>query len=128
MPTAVQASWGLVRGRRGKSPRRDGWIFQFSDLSFFGGALEPKFLDTIADLIAIQPEQRGGLRLVPSSAIERLDDKRPFELFEIQSAGRQLYRLAEPHGDGAAGRKIVRVEHRPVRQQHRALDRIAQFA
>ena len=32
----------------------------------------------------------GRLRLVPPAALERLDDQRPFELFEIDAGGRQV--------------------------------------
>ena len=65
-------------------------------------SLELKLLDAVADLIASQPQQRRGLRLIPPSALECLHDERAFQLFEIDASGRQLHRLAKPDGHGPA--------------------------
>src|SRR6266542_6630909 len=44
-----------------------------------------ELLDAIADLIAVQPEQGGRPRLIPSTAFERLDHQRAFELLEVDA-------------------------------------------
>ena len=54
-------------------------------------AFELELLDAIADLIAVQAEQRRGPRLVPAAALERLHDQRALELLEIDAVRRQLH-------------------------------------
>src|SRR4029453_18882540 len=51
--------------------------------------LEPELFDAIADLVAIQAEKARGLRLIPIAALERLGDKRSFELLQVHAGGRQ---------------------------------------
>src|SRR5690242_8447014 len=91
--------------------------FKDEDALLLRGALQLKLLDAIADLIAIQPEQRRGFRLVPTGSLERLDDKRTFELFEIDASGWQLDGVSKADGHGAARREVARAEHRAVRQE-----------
>src|ERR1051325_10805821 len=62
--------------------------------------LELEFLDAVSDLIPIQAKEGRGLRLIPARALQGLDDQRPFELLEIEAAGRQFHGLAELHGHG----------------------------
>src|SRR5262245_34599953 len=60
-----------------------------------GGTLELELLDAIADLIAVQPEERGRPGLVPPAPLEGLHDQRPFELLQIDSGRRQLDTFGE---------------------------------
>src|SRR5262249_28654164 len=72
--------------------------------SLGGGAgrlFEPEFLDAVANLVAIQPEERGRPRLVPATALERLHHERPFELFQIDAAGGQRHAIVESGRAGA---------------------------
>lgn len=48
--------------------------------------LQIELLDSAADLIAIQSEERRRARLVAAGAGQRLDDEIPFELLEIDAA------------------------------------------
>ena len=57
-------------------------------------SLQLELLDPVADLIAVQAEQRGRARLVPAAALERLDDERPLELLEVDAVRRQLDGIA----------------------------------
>src|SRR5580765_3325408 len=101
MAVSGEETWGLIPGGSGKDRRPEGPRLRFFEL---------ELLDAVSDLIAIQAKEGRGLRLVPSRALQRLDDKRPFELFEIQAAGRQLHGFAELHGHGAARGEIRRLE------------------
>src|SRR5262245_51098791 len=93
------------------------------------GALERELLDPIADLVAIEAQERGGLGLVPAGAFERLNHQRPLELLEVETGGRQLDLAAKPDAtDGAARGEVLDREHRVLRQQHRALDGVPQLA
>src|SRR5215207_2588487 len=59
------------------------------------GFLEVKLLDPITDLVAVQAEQPRRAGLVPAGALERLDDQRSFELFEVDARRRQLDAVGE---------------------------------
>src|SRR5688572_14238938 len=92
------------------------------------GAFELELLDSIPNLIAIEPEHRGGPGLDPAAALERLDDQRTFELLEVDPLRRKLNPFGQ-FGRRASGQREV-----PVRQlvalgeQHRPLDRVSQLA
>ena len=58
----------------------------------YDGFVQLELLDAIADLIAIQAEQRRRLGLVPAAALERLHDQRSLERLEIDALGRQAHR------------------------------------
>jgi hypothetical protein len=51
------------------------------------GPFELELLDPVANLIAVQAEQSRRFGLIPSAALERLHDERPFELLDVD-AGR----------------------------------------
>src|SRR5262245_47770759 len=51
---------------------------------------QTELLDTIPDLIAVQPEQRSRPRLVPVAPLERLDHEAALELLEVESRRGQL--------------------------------------
>jgi hypothetical protein len=52
---------------RGDFPARGAGLFPL------GRFVQPEFLDPISNLIPIQPEERGGLRLVPARARQGLE-------------------------------------------------------
>ena len=52
---------------------------------------QPEFLDAVADLVAIQSEQRAGAVWLPPLRLQRLDDQAALQLFEID-AGRPAAR------------------------------------
>src|SRR5205823_11554497 len=88
---------------------------------------ELELLDAVANLIAIEPEQRGRARLVPAAALERLHHKRALELLELDAVRRQLHALGQPNA-GAGERKVFIAELLALGEQHRALDGVAQLA
>ena len=60
-----------------------------------GGRLrEPELLDAIAHLVAIDPEQLPGVRLIAASALERLNQQLPLDLLEVDALRRQAERRA----------------------------------
>src|SRR5678816_4095530 len=101
---------------------------QFSILSSGFGTFQVELLDAVADLIAIEAQQSGCARLVPLGPLERLDDQGAFELIEIDSVGRKFHTVAEPYGPWPADGEVVGLQHVTVRKQHRALDRVPEFA
>jgi hypothetical protein len=84
------ASKSLVAARPLPVERRSGVKYvagtaaYYPVISFDGPArsasAQAEFLDSIPDLIAVQPEQGGGLCLVPLGALKRLDDETTFQL------------------------------------------------
>jgi len=68
---------------------------------------EVELLDSVADLVAVQAEQRRRARLVPAGPLERLDDQRAFELFEIDARRRQFDAVVEARRAGAAEREVA---------------------
>src|SRR5687768_6401927 len=54
-----------------------------------GDRRETELLDSIADLIAVQSEERAGFGLVAAASLERLDHQAALELFEIDARRRQ---------------------------------------
>ena len=55
-----------------------------------GRLREPEFLDAVANLIAVQPEQRRRPGLIAPTALERLHHQAALELLEIDALRRQL--------------------------------------
>lgn len=47
---------------------------------------EPELLDAVSDLVAVQPQQRGGASLVAAGSLEGLNHQIPFELLEVDAA------------------------------------------
>ena len=60
--------------------------------------MSAEFLDAVADLVAVQAEQRAGPRLVAAAAPERLDDQASLELLEVDARRRQLELVAGADG------------------------------
>src|SRR3990170_308881 len=52
--------------------------------------LQGEFFNAIADLIAVQTEQRRGARLIAVRALERLHDEAALDLLQIDAFRRQL--------------------------------------
>src|SRR5687767_14329185 len=75
---------GINPRGRGKTPARS------REARFF----ELELLDPVTNLIPVQAQERGGARLVPAGPLERLNEQRSFELFEIDAGGRQLDLIA----------------------------------
>jgi hypothetical protein len=50
-------------------------------------AFQLELLDSVLDLIAIQPQQTRCPGLIPPASLECLDDERSFELVELDSVG-----------------------------------------
>src|SRR5574338_1392533 len=85
--------------------------------------LEAELLDSVPDLVPVEPEQRGRLRLVSAGPAERLLYEVTFERFEVHSVRRQLktrFHLAPRRQQG----EISFVEPIGFNEQHRALDRV----
>ena len=72
-------------------------------------------------------EQGRGFRLVPPGALERLDHQGAFELLEIDPARGQFHSITKMQGTSRRRREIGTDERLPFREQHRPLDRVAQF-
>ena len=92
------------------------------------GLGEAELLDAVADLIAVQAEQRRRPRLVAAAALERLDDQAALELLEIDALGRQRDRRAPPCAWPPAPGSPVGSSHVALGEQHGALDGVAQLA
>src|SRR5262245_35286523 len=89
---------------------------------------ELEFLDAIADLIAIEAEQRRRFRLVPAAPFERLHDQRPLELFQLDPRCRQLHAFGDSGDARPAWRELIRVQLVAFGEKHRAFHDIPQLA
>jgi len=70
------------------------------------GPGEAELLDAIADLIAVEAQQRGGAGLVAAGARERLLDQAALELVEPNARRRQLEVLRHRPGAAARDREV----------------------
>src|SRR5262245_46340573 len=112
---------GSSRRRVGTFPQRREILRGVSE-----GFFELELLDAITDLIAIETEERGGLRLIPAAALQRLDDQGAFELLEIDAVRRQADRHAEFVPTLLDDRKMVQRQLVALGEQHGALDAVSQ--
>src|SRR3972149_3994326 len=53
-----------------------------------GRSFQLEFLNPIPDLVPIEAQKGGSLGLIPATAVERLHDERPLELFEVDAVRR----------------------------------------
>ena len=79
---------------------------------------ELEFLDAITDLIAIEAEKCGGLRLIPAAALQGLNDQGSFELLEVDAVGRQPDRLTEFVRAFLDDRKVIHRQLVAVGEEH----------
>src|SRR5688500_12176331 len=111
---------GMSADRR--APRKD-----FARCALSVAHCEPELLDAVPNLIAVEAEQGGGLRLVPSRTFESLNDQTAFEGFELDALCGKLEICAGSDCRGQR-REVLGLEPLRIRKQHRALDDIAQLA
>jgi hypothetical protein len=52
-------------------------------------AAQPEFLDPVPHLIAVDPEQLPGMRLIAAGALECLHKELTLDVFEVDAVGRQ---------------------------------------
>src|SRR5262249_21861430 len=88
---------------------------------------ELELFDSISNLIAIQAEQRRGLRLVPPAALERLHHERSPRLVPIHAGCRPLHPAGHPRTGGSRDRKMFGGQLLALRQQHGALDGVTKL-
>ena len=77
--------------------------------SRYDGFSQLELLDAVADLIAVEAEQRRRLGLVPAAALQRLHDQRSLERLEVDALGRQAHRRRQL--------AVARRQHREVRSR-----------
>ena len=58
--------------------------------------MQLEFLDSVSHVVAVDPEQLAGMRLVARGPLERLDDELPLDLLQLHALGRQLELYDDP--------------------------------
>src|SRR5262245_3502475 len=91
-----------------------------------GGFFETELLNPIANLIAIEAEQRGGPGVIPARTGQRLDDQLAFHLLEAEAL---IGQIVVPRCRSPRNRhwKVLRFEPVAVGEKHRSLDGVSQF-
>src|SRR3546814_15337097 len=88
------------------------------------------FLHAPIERAAREPQFGGGERDIVAVLLQRLLDQPPLGAVEVEVVGRRWRddRFGAQPRRGGADREVVRLERLAARQDHRALDRVAQRA